>query len=154
MFCERKHSGRVITFRKWSEIKYLHQRFYKLLTLYINIIWFLIYRYYPDIYNISGYMDSYLKYGDLFSYQNTSRAKIFNRDAGKIQNMDDMIRMMRFVFNNTSYRFSFGSIYRFLGDYRDVWDIFKLKIDLKTKISEIKFDLNMKLSLFGNGTYI
>lgn len=57
-------------------------------------------------------MDSYLKYGDLFSYQNTSRAKIFNRDAGKIQNMDDMIRMMRFVLNNESYTI----IYRFLGD--------------------------------------
>lgn len=42
-------------------------------------------------------MDNYIKYGDFFSYQNASRAKIFNRDAVKIQNMDDMIKMMRFI---------------------------------------------------------
>lgn len=63
--------------------------------------------FFPDIYNISGYYDNYLKYGDIFSYQNTARAKIFNRDAGNVKNMDDMIRMMRFQNSLTTKAFSF-----------------------------------------------
>lgn len=35
--------------------------------------------YFPTIYNISGYPAYYQKYGDMWSYFNCSRAKIFRR---------------------------------------------------------------------------
>uniref|UniRef100_A0A6B2L1J5 Phospholipase B-like n=1 Tax=Arcella intermedia TaxID=1963864 RepID=A0A6B2L1J5_9EUKA len=52
--------------------------------------------YFPANYNISGYPTLYLKYGNKYSYQNSSRAQIFRRDAGKVQNMEDMKRIMRY----------------------------------------------------------
>jgi hypothetical protein len=45
---------------------------------------------------MSGYEDNYLQYGDFFSYKNASRAKIFNRDANNVRDMDAMISLMRF----------------------------------------------------------
>jgi hypothetical protein len=51
--------------------------------------------YYPFIYNTSGVYDNYLKYGDFFSYSNSSRASIFRRDHSKVTDIDSMIRMMR-----------------------------------------------------------
>ena len=52
--------------------------------------------YYPDIYNISGTYDSYLKYGDFFSYTMSPRAQIFRRDHVKVHDIDSMITIMRY----------------------------------------------------------
>jgi hypothetical protein len=50
---------------------------------------------YPDIYNISGTYDAFLKYGDFFSYDESPRASIFRRDHHKVVDIDSMIKMMR-----------------------------------------------------------
>ena len=50
---------------------------------------------------MSGAYDDYLKYGDVFSYVNTSRAKIFNREHSNIVDVDSMIKVMRF--NNYTF---------------------------------------------------
>jgi hypothetical protein len=52
--------------------------------------------YYPDIYNISGTYDSYVEYGDFFSYTMSPRSQIFRRDHGKVKDIDTMIQMMRY----------------------------------------------------------
>ena len=45
---------------------------------------------------MSGAYDDYIKYGDVFSYTNTSRAKIFNREQVNIVDVNTMIKVMRF----------------------------------------------------------
>lgn len=60
---------------------------------------FLFYRYFPLIYNISGVYDSYLKYGDFFSYTKSPRAQIFSRDNTKVVDLNSMIALMRFYKN-------------------------------------------------------
>ena len=52
--------------------------------------------YYPDIYNISGTYDSFVEYGDFFSYTMSPRSQIFRRDHGKVKDIDTMIQMMRY----------------------------------------------------------
>jgi len=52
--------------------------------------------YFPFVYNISGYPAYYEKYGNEFSYSQCARAQIFRRDAGAVQTMDDMKRIMRY----------------------------------------------------------
>ena len=51
---------------------------------------------YPDIYNISGTYDAFVKYGNFFSYENSPRASIFRRDHSKVVDMDSMIKLMRY----------------------------------------------------------
>ena len=51
--------------------------------------------YYPEIYNISGTYDSYLQYGNFFSYTDSPRASIFRRDHNSVVDVDSMIKMMR-----------------------------------------------------------
>jgi hypothetical protein len=46
--------------------------------------------YYPDIYNISGTYDSYVEYGDFFSYTMSPRSQIFRRDHGKVKARSDL----------------------------------------------------------------
>ena len=52
--------------------------------------------YYPEVYNISGAYDAFIKYGSFFSYEYSPRASIFRRDQNKVVDMDSMIRMMRY----------------------------------------------------------
>jgi len=52
--------------------------------------------YFPFVYNISGYPAYYKKYGDDFSYSQCARAKIFRRDAPKVQTLQDMKNIMRY----------------------------------------------------------
>jgi len=52
--------------------------------------------YFTDVFNMSGNVELMDKYGDWFSYERTPRAKIFNRDAPKIQDLDGMIKVMRY----------------------------------------------------------
>lgn len=52
--------------------------------------------YYPDIYNSSGTMDAYNKYGDFFSHKNSPRSKIFRRDHHKVNDLNSMISLMRY----------------------------------------------------------
>jgi hypothetical protein len=52
--------------------------------------------YFPEIYNISGTFESYLEYGDFFSYEKTPRAQIFSRDHSNVKDIDSMIKMMRY----------------------------------------------------------
>ncbi|CAF0754477.1 unnamed protein product [Brachionus calyciflorus] len=51
---------------------------------------------YPEIYNISGTFDAYVKYGDFFSYDGSPRASIFRRDHSKVVDMESMIKLMRY----------------------------------------------------------
>lgn len=55
------------------------------------------FRYYPEVYNISGTYDSYKKYGDFFSYEKSPRAQIFNRDHSKVHDLKSMINIMRYI---------------------------------------------------------
>lgn len=52
--------------------------------------------YFPFIYNMSGYPANFKQYGDEFSYSKCARAQIFARDAGKVQTLQDMKRIMRY----------------------------------------------------------
>jgi hypothetical protein len=51
--------------------------------------------YYPEIYNISGTYDAFVKYGSFFSYDQSPRASIFRRDQSKITDIQSMMKMMR-----------------------------------------------------------
>jgi len=52
--------------------------------------------YFEDVFNMSGNVELMEKYGDWFSYERTPRAKIFDRDAPKIFDLDSMIKVMRY----------------------------------------------------------
>lgn len=52
--------------------------------------------YYPDVYNISGTYDAFLKYGSFFSYENSPRASIFRRDHHNVVDIPTMIDIMRY----------------------------------------------------------
>ncbi|XP_070812719.1 putative phospholipase B-like 2 [Pituophis catenifer annectens] len=52
--------------------------------------------YFQDIFNTSGLPALVQKYGDWFTYEKTPRAQIFRRNQTLIQDMDSMIRLMRF----------------------------------------------------------
>ena len=53
------------------------------------------YRYFPEIFNMSGQGEMVKKYGDWFSHDHTARANIFRRDQGKVLDMDGMMKLMR-----------------------------------------------------------
>ncbi|XP_071946459.1 putative phospholipase B-like 2 [Antedon mediterranea] len=52
--------------------------------------------YFQEIFNTSGCRENVEKYGDWFSYDKSPRANIFRRDHVKVQDMDSMIRLMRY----------------------------------------------------------
>ncbi|XP_078362141.1 putative phospholipase B-like 2 [Oculina patagonica] len=52
--------------------------------------------YFPYIFNMSGDMASYEKYGSWFSYNGAPRAQIFKRDHNKVVDMDSMMKLMRY----------------------------------------------------------
>lgn len=52
--------------------------------------------FYPFVFNISGYPEYVLKYGNDWSYSKCARAQIFARDYKAVQTMEDMKRIMRF----------------------------------------------------------
>jgi hypothetical protein len=54
--------------------------------------------YFPDFRDISGEEKQVTDKGpELYSWANSSRARIFQRDQGNITNLDSMIRMMRLI---------------------------------------------------------
>jgi hypothetical protein len=62
--------------------------------------------YFPDFRNISGEDEMVKKKGpELYSWQNSSRAKIFQRDHGKVLDLPTMIHMMRFILQNLCFSF-------------------------------------------------
>uniref|UniRef100_A0A131YKS0 Phospholipase B-like n=1 Tax=Rhipicephalus appendiculatus TaxID=34631 RepID=A0A131YKS0_RHIAP len=48
------------------------------------------------IFNMSGNQKQVEKFGDWFTYDKTPRALIFKRDHGNVQDMDSMIKLMRY----------------------------------------------------------
>ncbi len=52
--------------------------------------------YFPFVYNISGYIPFFEKYGNTYSHDHCARANIFRRDQGAVQTLDDMKRIMRY----------------------------------------------------------
>ncbi|KAM7451985.1 putative phospholipase B-like 2 [Porites harrisoni] len=52
--------------------------------------------YFPYIYNISGTMASYKKFGAFFSYADCPRGQIFKRDHSKVVDMETMMKLMRY----------------------------------------------------------
>jgi len=52
--------------------------------------------YFPDVYNMSGFYDAYLKHGDQYSYTKAPRAQIFKRDAPKVTNLESFKRLLRY----------------------------------------------------------
>jgi len=52
--------------------------------------------YFPKVYNMSGYLPYYQKYGNSYSYSECARAQIFRRDVPKVETMDDMRKIMRY----------------------------------------------------------
>jgi len=57
--------------------------------------------YFPNFRNISGEEHMDKKRGpELYSWQNSSRARIFRRDRHKVVDLPTMIHMMRFILKN------------------------------------------------------
>ncbi|XP_013417551.1 phospholipase B [Lingula anatina] len=52
--------------------------------------------FFESVYNLSGYPDFVRQHGLDRSYQMAPRAKIFRRDAGKVTDMDSMMKIMRY----------------------------------------------------------
>ncbi|XP_043861009.1 putative phospholipase B-like 2 [Dromiciops gliroides] len=52
--------------------------------------------YFESVFNASGMPDLVKQYGDWFSYKNSPRARIFERNQSLVHDMDSMIRLMRF----------------------------------------------------------
>ena len=52
--------------------------------------------YYPEVYNISGTYDAFMKYGSFFSYEDSPRASIFRRDHNNVVDIPTMIDIMRY----------------------------------------------------------
>jgi hypothetical protein len=52
--------------------------------------------YFDQIYNLSNYPAYYNKYGNTYSYSECARAQIFHRDAGKVETIENMKRIMRY----------------------------------------------------------
>ena len=52
--------------------------------------------FYPEIFNVSNQWALVEQYGDFFSWGATSRARIFDREAPKVADMDGMKAVMRF----------------------------------------------------------
>jgi len=52
--------------------------------------------YFPFVWNISGYLPYYQKYGDEWSWHDCARARIFRRDAPAVASIDDMQHIMRY----------------------------------------------------------
>ncbi len=60
--------------------------------------------YFPDFRNISGEEAQAKEKGpDLYSWQNSSRAKIFRRDHNKVIDLPTMIHMMRLILNRSLF---------------------------------------------------
>ena len=80
--------------------------------------------YFPDFRNISGEEEMVNKKGpELYSWQNSSRAKIFRRDHGKVVDLPTMIHMMRFILKNLFFslnRFSLDIMILNMMNYRNV----------------------------------
>lgn len=54
-------------------------------------------RYFESVFNASGLQALVAQYGDWFSYTKNPRAKIFQRDQSMVEDMDSMVRLMRWV---------------------------------------------------------
>ncbi|XP_019349178.2 putative phospholipase B-like 2 [Alligator mississippiensis] len=52
--------------------------------------------YFEEVFNVSGNLELVKKYGDWFTYDKNPRAQIFRRNQTLVQDMDSMIRLMRF----------------------------------------------------------
>ncbi|XP_040272557.1 putative phospholipase B-like 2 isoform X2 [Bufo bufo] len=52
--------------------------------------------YFEEIFNASGQVDLMKKYGDWFSYSKTPRAEIFRRNQTLVQDLQSMVRLMRY----------------------------------------------------------
>lgn len=52
--------------------------------------------YFPKIYNDSGMQDLVKKYGDFFTHDKNPRARIFARDNKKVEDLDSLIKLMRY----------------------------------------------------------
>ncbi|KNC85117.1 hypothetical protein SARC_02672 [Sphaeroforma arctica JP610] len=52
--------------------------------------------YFKEVWKLSGYPAKYMKLGDEFSYDQCPRAKIFKREAPKVNSMDDAKRLIRY----------------------------------------------------------
>ena len=53
------------------------------------------FRYFPNIYNMSGKEAEKEKYGSYFDYHKTARAQIFKRDQSKVTDMQSLVKLMR-----------------------------------------------------------
>ena len=63
--------------------------------------------YFPDFRNLSGEEEQAKEKGpQLYSWQNSSRARIFRRDHNKVIDLPTMIHMMRFILENISSLFA------------------------------------------------
>lgn len=54
-------------------------------------------RFFETVFNASGMQALVAQYGDWFSYTKNPRAQIFRRDQPLVEDMDSMLRLMRWV---------------------------------------------------------
>ncbi|KAH6925053.1 hypothetical protein HPB50_000213 [Hyalomma asiaticum] len=57
---------------------------------------FTVSSYFPEIFEVSGQLENVRKHGDLFTYEDSPRAKMFKRDQAKLTDLDKVITYMRY----------------------------------------------------------
>ena len=62
---------------------------------YLHAYLFPLLRYFPDIYEQSGFPEMAQKYGPFFTHDGSPRGRIFARDVAKAVDKDSVIHLMR-----------------------------------------------------------
>ena len=78
----------------WVKLKYWVP---SSLTSIFNPLLLPMLRYFPDIYEASGFSSAAAKYGKWFTHDGSPRALIYARDQSKAVDMDSVIKLMRWV---------------------------------------------------------
>jgi hypothetical protein len=52
--------------------------------------------YFPEVFKKSGYPQMVDKFGDWFTFSSNPRARIFARDQGAVEDLDSMMKLMRY----------------------------------------------------------
>lgn len=109
--CRRKDTGPVTTYRKIPltlsnmDICIFYYLFWRSLYTVVFFSCMLIFRYFQEIFNVSGYNELVKKYGSWFTSDQNPRAQIFRRNHTLVTDLDSMVRLMRYSVNTNFHTF-------------------------------------------------
>ena len=63
----------------------------------VSLLKFHFYRYFPAIFNMSGNQEQVEKHGNWFTHDKCPRALIFKRDQHKVDSMETLMKLMRYI---------------------------------------------------------